>query len=436
MVKSRTETEMTARELLTVWSQRAHRTVDQPISYLMSKAVANPHLISLAAGFVDAETLPVEEVRQLANEILNDPVRARAALQYGTTEGLTSLRERIVNRIRQADKLPLGHPGYSVEQTITSTGSQQLLCIIAEILLDPGDFAVVGHPSYLGFMGPLRTAGATCVPIPMDSEGMRPDVLGEELENLARKGSLERVKLVYLQSFCQNPTGTTISDRRRDELMSVIRRCSRKNRIYVVEDSAYRDLLYDGPDIPSIKSRDLDGETVCYLGTFSKPFSPGLRTGFGIFPKVLVNRVLQFKGNHDFGSGNFNQHLLERAMASGLLDKHIRHLRDVYRLKRDTMLAAMDDYMPETCSWNRPAGGLYVYLTLPEAIETGPESELFRIALEKGVLYVPGEFCYAEFGTRPMRRNEMRLSFGVVAPEQLREGTKRLADAILEAGGK
>ena len=267
---------------------------------------------------------------------------------------------------------------------------------------------------------------------PLDEEGMRADSLARELAALERAGELRRLKLIYLMSYYQNPTGITISDERRDQLMDVVTKFRRKEHFYVVEDAAYRELRYDGPDIPSIRSRDADGNTVCYLGTFSKPFSPGLKTGFGVLPEVLIKPVLRLKANHDFGSCNFSQHILERVLAGGLLDGHVRQLKNAYRTKRDAMLEALDEFMPAGTTITRPGGGLYVWVVLPEGTETGPDSKLFGAALAKGMMYVPGEFCYSEHCEGPTGVNQMRLSFGVASPEQIREGVRRLGAAVAE----
>ena len=427
-----TRKELVADELKSLLSERADRTGEPPINYMMTRALENPDLISLAAGFVDYETLPVKEVAQVTAELLSDPESARAALQYGTTQGLESLRRKIVERLIETDGAGTEKPGYDVEHMTLATGSQQLLYLLAEVLLNAGDVAIIEHPSYWVFMGALKTSGVRCLTVPLDEEGMRADALAQRLRALEDAGELGRLKLIYTMTYYQNPTGILISDKRRDELMEVISSYSRKASFYVIEDAAYRELRYEGADIRSLRSRDEAGKTVCYLGTFSKPFSPGLRTGFGLLPERLMTPVLRFKGNHDFGSANFDQHVVDRVMESDLFEKHVQELRNAYRVKCEAMLKAIDEFMPAGFKATRPQGGLYVWLTLSEGMETGPDSRLFEASVRDGVLYVPGEFFYPGDEEAPAERNHLRLSFSVGSTDRIRQGIKRLAGAVRE----
>jgi len=432
----RSRPEVVTEEIEILLSERAARTGEPPINYMMEKALGNPDLISLAAGFVDYATLPVKEVSQVVTEILSDPEAGRAALQYGTTQGLESLRKKVLKRLIDADGVGRGAAGYDTAHTLVTTGSQQLLYLLSEVLLDAGDIAILEHPSYWVFMGALRTSGVRCVTVPLDEQGMRADLLEEKLAALERSGDLPRLKLIYTMSYYQNPTGTLISDERRSELMKVMKAYSRKAPFYVIEDAAYRELRYHGKDIASLKSRDADGKMVCYLGTFSKPFSPGLKTGYGLLPESLVGPVLRFKGNHDFGSTNFAQHVIDRVMGTALFENHVQELCDAYRVKCDATVKALEKYMPAGVQIMHPLGGLYVWLTLPEGVETGPDSALFEAALQSGVLYVPGEFFYPVEGDIPAERNQMRLSFGVGSPERIREGIQRLSGAVRQVCGQ
>ncbi len=199
----------------------------------------------------------------------------------------------------------------------------------------------------------------------------------------------------------------------------------------MIDDSAYRDLRYAGDDLPSLGAFDADGDTVIVAETFSKSFSPGVRVGWGILPPELAPAVAAVKGNIDFGSPNFNQHLMAAVMERGLLEPHVGTLRATYRAKLDAMLAAMDEHLGgiEGVRWRRPAGGLYVWLELPERVDAGPGGALLARAMDEGVLYVPGEYCYPAEG-QACRKNTMRLSFGVQTAENLRRGIEALARAI------
>jgi 2-aminoadipate transaminase len=277
----------------------------------------------------------------------------------------------------------------------------------------------------------LQSHGVRVVPVPMDAGGMDLDALDARLAELNRRGELGRVKLIYTVDYFQNPTGLTLAADRRPRLVEIARKYSTAHRILVLEDAAYRELRYGGPDLPSVKKFDPTNEFVAYASTFSKPCAPGLKLGYALLPSDLVAPILHLKGNHDFGSANLAQHVVDRLMATGAFDRHVETLRDVYRAKRDAMLAALDAEFGDVpgASWTVPAGGLYVWLTLPDGVDAGPNGPLVPAALEAGVLYVPGEFGHVADEAGRLPRNECRLSFGVADPGQLREGVRRLRKA-------
>jgi 2-aminoadipate transaminase len=315
---------------------------------------------------------------------------------------------------------------------VLTTGSQQLLSIVCEILLDPGDICLVAGPTYFVFVGNLNGVGAEAVSIPTDDDGMRTDLLDAALARLDAEGRLDRVKLIYEVSYYDNPRGVSLSDERRRELVEIARRWSRHQRIFILEDAAYRELRYDGPVHESVWSCDPSRQHVIYTQTYSKSFSPGVRVGFGVVPRDLVQPICDRKGNEDFGSSNFNQHLIATVLRSGLYESHVAEVCAAYRVKRDAMLSAAAEHFAGLpgVEWVSPRGGLYVWMSLPESIETGFRSRLFdRAVRTEGVMYVPGELCYAG----PMRsrpRNQMRLSYGVQSPAGIREGIARLAQAV------
>jgi 2-aminoadipate transaminase len=416
----------------------------------MQQAVENPHLISLAAGLVDAATLPGNEVQEAINRILAQPESAQAALQYGTTQGYAPLRQVLLEHVCRLDGVAPVDLSLTPGNVVVTTGSQQLLYLLGEALLDPGDIVITEAPSYFVYQGTLASLGARTLAVPMDDEGMRTDLLEDLLEKLERSGDLERVKMIYTVDYFQNPSGRSLSRPRRQHLMELVRRYSKKHRILILEDAAYRELRYDGDDVHSIKSLDTDNEYVVLAMTFSKTCSPGLKTGYGVLPSDLVSPVLRLKGNHDFGSNNLTQHLLFKLVENGAYERHIQLLKKVYRHKRDTMLKALHDVFgenghgPAEVHWTLPHGGMYIWLTFPEGVDTGPTGELMKAALREGVLYVPGQFCYVNGENGPIPTSEARLSFGVAAPELLREGIFRLAraarhahpDLMPERGGK
>lgn len=413
-------------------SQRWEWASHQAIGFLMAQAVDNPQVLSLAAGLVDPHSLPIAETRQAFEHLWADPVRARHALQYGTTAGSGQLRHRVAEHFARLEGVEFSQLGLRPEQLVLTTGSQQLLSLVGEILVDPGDIVLVAAPTYFAYLGTLQGLGAQIVPIATDAGGMRIDALEQTFARLHQQGDLARVRFVYSVSYYENPSGISLAAERRGELVRLAREWSREHRIFVLEDAAYRELRYDGPELPSLWSCDPSRQQVIYAQTFSKSFSPGLRVGCGILPVELVRPVCDRKGNEDFGSSNFSQHLLTQVFEQGLYQPHVAQVQEAYRAKRDAMLAAADRYfrgLPGV-TWVRPHGGLYVWMTLPESTATSFDSPLFQVAVkEEQVMYVPGELCYA--GPQEGRqRNQMRLSYGVQDLPGIDEGMRRLANAV------
>lgn len=412
-------------------SEQAKRTTEQPISYFMKMAIETPGLISLAAGLVDEPSLPVAELSQSFSELFAEPAKARAALQYGTTQGYAPLRQKLLQRYAAEDGLAADALPFGIDDVLITNGSQQLLYIVTEAMLDVGDIVITEAPSYFALHGVLTSRGAEVIAVPMDEHGIRTDLLETLLLRLEQTGKLDRVKLIYTVDYYQNPSGLTLSAERRRHMLELARRFSRRHRILILEDAAYRDLRYEGDDLRSIKCLDTTNESVIYTSTFSKPCSPGVRVGYGFLPKDLMAPVLRIKGNHDFGSANLNQHLALRMLTSGLYDKHLTELRAAYRVKRDAMCEALTAAFREwpAVKWARPTGGMYCWLRLPAEVPTGPGSPLMQEALREGVLYVPGQFCHVPDAAGRLVTNEIRLCFGVATVDQIREGIRRLAKA-------
>jgi len=415
-------------------SRRAACAGQEPIaSVLMARTLANPQLVSLAAGFVDQQGLPLEATREALEAIWSDPCRARAALQYGTTAGYLPLREILLGRLLQADGCSAAELGVSVEQVIVTAGSNQLLFLLGDVLLDPDDIVLCASPSYFVFLGTLKGLGARTVGVATDRHGPIPEAIDELLRHYQQAGQLHRVKAIYLCSYFDNPTGATVAGQRRAELVELVRRWSRDSKLYLIEDAAYRPLRYYGSDIPSIRSFDSAGETVVYVDSFSKTFSPGLRVGWGLLPKDLVQPVLAEKGNIDFGSPNFNQVLMATVLELGLYQRHVQQLCRLYRKKLDVALRAVADCFADNqhVLWLTPEGGLYLWLRLPEQVDTGPQGPLFERAVAEGVLYVPGDCCFPDAPSgKP--KNFLRLSFGIPSCEEIIKGIQGLRRALAQ----
>jgi 2-aminoadipate transaminase len=415
-------------------SRRAADAASQPISALMQLALERPDLISLAAGFVDQQSLPVGPAQSAFQSLMADPERARAALQYGTNAGYLPLRAAVLDRFLSSDR-ELAGPAPTIDQVILTAGSNQLLHLVAEVLLDPGDAVLCAAPSYFVYLGMLAGLGARSVGMAIDEQGMIPEALDEELRRQKHAGELPRVKAIYVNSYFDNPSTTTLPPARRAAIVEIAKRWSNHHQIYVIDDSAYRELRYRGPDLPSLRSFDPEGDTVVIAETFSKSFSPGIRVGWGILPPGLVEPVCSQKANIDFGSPNCNQHLMAEVMQSGLFVPHVEQLRSAYHQKLDAMLAALDGALAGVpgVHWSTPDGGLYVWLRLPNEMDAGPRGILMQRALDEGVLYVPGEYCYPAEG-QPRCANTIRLSFGVQSVENIRIGIQALGRAVARAG--
>lgn len=414
------------------FSQRAQWAREQAISFLMQQGVENRDVISLAAGLVDEASLPVAECRATLSELLADTASGQRALQYGTTAGADGLREQLRQHLARQEKCSLAELGVGADQFVLTTGSQQMLALVADALLDPGDICLVAAPTYFVFLGVLNGVGARVIAVETDDGGMNPAALNAELARLEAAGDLPRVKLIYLVSYYENPSGVCLATERRQQMVDLAQAWSKQQTIYVLEDAAYRELHYDGEVHPSVWGCDANRDTVILAQTFSKSFSPGVRVGYGVLPRALVGPVCDLKGNDDFGSANLNQHLLQRVLASGRYVTHVEQVRQAYRVKRDAMLTALDREFRgvDGVTWQHPHGGLYVWLSVPQGMETGFRSRLFELsAKHHKVMYVPGELCYPT--DSPCRRvNEMRLSFGVQGPEGIAEGIRRLAAAV------
>ena len=415
-------------------SAKAQRTKEAPISALIAAAVANPDLISLAAGLVDPLTLPVEECAQITQRIFSDRKRGQAALQYDTTLGLEPLRHQVLAHVEALEGMPASAFGVTAEDVVVTTGSQQALYLIGDVMIDPGDIVIAANPSYFVFTGTLQSLGSDVIGVPVDEQGMDVEAVARLLERLEADGRIDRVKFVYVTSFFDNPTGLTLSLARRQRLLQIVRKHANKHRILILEDAAYRELRYEGAALPSIKSFDEGNEYTILTQTFSKPFAPGIKLGYTLMPKGLTDPILQQKGNHDFGSASLSQHIALETMRDGSYTKHLEVLKREYGRKRDLMLAAMQQHLPATQAirWTRPSGGLYVWVTLPAWMDASRSGHLFAKCVERGVLYVPGDYSFQpdEAGTVPM--NHLRLSFGNVHPDRIDAGIARLGDAIRE----
>lgn len=415
-------------------SQRARDSRDAPISWLMAQAMQVEGMVSLAAGFVDQQTLPHAELSALAAELLGDPAAGRRALQYGTTVGDPALRARILEMMRAGSDAPV-YGSLTPDDVIVTTGSQQFLYLLGEVLLDPGDIVLTEDPSYFVFVGALRNFSVRPWGVAVDAAGVIPGALDEALGEIHAAGSLSRVKLVYLMTYCQNPMGVSLSAARRRDVWACIRRWREKGmRALLIEDAAYRDLRFSDDPLPPLFEQQESNEMIAYTKSFSKCLSPGLRLGFGVAPRWVRDLVVRFKSSHDFGTSNLCQQLVLRVIESGLFDRHVTMLRERYRAKKTLLESALRARLPRDVEIVEPDGGMYLWATLPEGCETGKQSQLFAAAMDEKILYVPGEMCAVPCGPqgeiRAVNRRSLRLCYAFPDDGTVKEGAARLARAV------
>jgi 2-aminoadipate transaminase len=411
-------------------SVQGRRTAAPVISWLMAAALSRPKLISLAAGFTDNATLPVELARELINEVMNDPALGQSALQYGITAGENNLRRLTASHVQKLDGA--AGPAHAPDRVIITGGSQQLLYMTLEALCDEGDIILVEDPTYFVFLGILQSRGIHARGVRLERDGLDLVHLETVLERLKKSGELRRVKALYLITYFQNPTGASTSLARKRSALALLKKyeAAAGHPLYLLEDAAYRELRFAGPDIPSALTVRGAAGRVIYTGTYSKPFAPGVRVGFGFLPEPLLTTVQRLKGNHDFGTANLLQQILAGALSSGRYHQHVAKIEKRYGDKARVMKAALAEHFPAAVEIWESGGGLYFWARLPAAVPTGVKSRVFRAALKSDVIYVPGALCYAEDPARPAPDHEMRISFGTASEANLREGIRRLGAVL------
>jgi 2-aminoadipate transaminase len=416
-----------------VLSKMGQRTAVPPISWLMHAALSRPKLISLAAGFTDNSTLPVEISRKLLNEILRSPKTGQPALQYGITAGENNLRELTAKHLQKLDGANSASKGHSPARVIITGGSQQLLYMTLEALCDEGDIILVEDPTYFVFLSILQSRGIKARGVKLERDGIDLIHLEKVLTRLKKSGELRRVKALYLVTYFQNPTGATTSLAKKSAALKLLKKFERAagHPIYLLEDAAYRELRFDhGDDVPTALTLPGAAARVIYTGTYSKPYAPGARVGFGILPEPLFTTVQRIKGNHDFGTANLLQQLLALSLETGLYDKHVAKVQKNYARKARVMKLALAEHFPADVEIWESGGGLYFWARLPKGISAGVKSKVFQAALKADVLYVPGELCYADDPSRAKPDNELRISFGSANEENIRKGIARLGKVL------
>ncbi len=373
------------------------------------KLLTKPEMISFAGGLPNPEAFPIEAMKPVVAHVMNE--HARDALQYGVTEGHNKLRDAIAKGMGQVYGVP-----QSLSNILITTGSQQAMNLLSLILLSPGDLVLTENPTYLGALQSFYACQARVEAVPMDEHGMRMDALEEKLNSLRQRQ--ERPKFIYMVPTFQNPTGVTLSRERRERLYALLQ----EHDLLLIEDDPYGLLRFEGDSVPLIKSLDQE-DRVIYLGSFSKILAPGFRTGWLAAPEEIVNRVSMAKQAQDLCSNTFGQYCVFEALYHNILFPHVKEIVTLYKRKRDIMLDAMQTYFPEGVTWNRPEGGMFLWVTLPPALNA---LDVLGKAIENNVAYVTGEPFFPNGGGQ----HHCRLNYSYSSDETIVEGIKRLGKVI------
>ncbi|MFA5033904.1 MAG: PLP-dependent aminotransferase family protein [bacterium] len=374
----------------------------------------NLDIISFGGGLPDSALFPTKIIEKATISVLSTD--SKRILQYGASEGYMPLKQELIKRLIQKEKIKL-----TAEELIITTGSQQGLDIVAKVFLNCEDVVIVEEPSYLGGLMAFRSYGARFIGIPCDENGMQVEIINDKLKNLA-KHEINKIKFVYVVPDFQNPGGTTLTLERRKKLIEL----AEKYDFLIVEDTPYKELRYSGKNIPSLFLLAPRGRVIT-LCTFSKLLCPGFRLGYAFSSKDIIFQLATGKQSTDLCTPPFIQAILAKILKDNELDKHIQGLISAYDKKQKAMLNSLNRYiLPlkiSTIEWTKVEGGLFLWVTLPKYIDT---EKMIIKAIEKKVAYVPGTDFYHDGSLK----NRMRLNFSSSTIEQIDMGIKRLAEVI------
>ncbi len=366
-------------------------------------------IYSFAGGYPSADTFPLEDFRSILSGVISN-IGAKA-FQYGATQGVTELREALSARY-----------GEPVERIQITSSSQQGIDVCTRILADPGDVILTSCPSYLGALQSFRSYRADVIGVPYNTD---PEQFGKAYHKAATRAVFEgkRLKFIYIIPDFQNPSGETLPLEHRQKLVDI----AREFDILIVEDSPYRELRYEGDSVPTIYS--LDKARVLHLGSFSKIMAPGFRLGWIFGEPQVIDKIYVCKQALDLCPPVFDQYVAAEFLTSGRLDENLKKSVATYKTKRDTMLATLQETMPQNITWTHPEGGLFVFMTLPEGFDA---VKFYDVALDAGVAYGAGKF----FTPDGSLANTMRLNFSFMTAERIVDGLHLLADLIKTELGK
>ena len=393
---------------MTHWklAQRAERMNPSVIREIL-KVTEKPGIISFAGGLPSPKTFPIAEFAKACAEVLAKD--GQAALQYAASEGFPALREFVAGELSK-QSAAAGVPwNIDPAQVLITTGSQQALDLIAKILIDKDSPVLVETPTYLGALQAFTPMEPKFVSVASDDEG----VIVDDLKSKAKEA-----RFLYVLPNYQNPTGRSMSESRR----AALSQAAREAGLPIVEDNPYGDLWFDTPPPAPLTARNPEGGI--YMGSFSKTLAPGLRLGFLVAPKALYPKLLQAKQAADLHTPSFNQRLVAEVLKDGFIDRHVPTIRALYKSQCEAMLAALDRELSGTgIEWNKPTGGMFLWLTLPGHMNA---VDLLPLAVDRNVAFVPGAAFYADNA----EHNTLRLSFVTASVEQINIGIAALADVL------
>lgn len=390
------------------YAARTHGMTASEIRALFAVA-SRPEVVSLAGGMPNISGLPLDVVGSAISTLLS--TKGEIALQYGSGQGDPVLREQIcqVMRLEGIE----AHP----DDIVVTVGSQQAVDLVTRIFCDPGDVVLCEAPSYVGALGVFKAFECEVVHVEMDADGLVPGAFAQAVATLKAAG--KRIKFLYTIPNFHNPAGVTLSQARRAQVLEI----ARAEDILILEDNPYGLLGFDAEPMRALRADEAEG--VIYLGSFSKTFSPGMRVGWALAPHAVREKLVLAQEAATLCPPSFSQMAISAYLTQHDWQGQIKQMREMYRERRDAMMTALEDFMPAACTWNRPEGGFFVWLTLPPGIDG---KAMLPRAVTARVAYVPGTAFFADgFGS-----SAIRLSFCYPPPERIREGVRRLA-GVLEA---
>jgi len=388
------------------YAERARGMVASEIRALFA-VTARPEIVSLAGGSPYVAALPLDVVGEMIGQLVADC--GSVALQYCTAQGDTGLREKICE-VMSLEGIR-AHP----DDVVVTVGSQQALDLITRIFVDPGDVVLAEAPSYVGALGSFAAYQADVVHVAMDDDGLIPEALEEAIQRLRAAG--RRIKFLYTVPNYQNPAGVTLTAERRPRILEICQAAG----VLIIEDNPYGLLGFDGDPIRALRADDAEG--VVYLGTFSKTFAPGVRVGWAAAPPAIRDKLVLAAESAVLCHSSFSQLVVREYLATQPWREQVKDFRELYRQRRDAMLDALSAQMPAGCRWTAPAGGFYVWLQLPEGINS---KAMLPRAVSSRVAYVPGTGFYADGGGT----GHLRLSYCFPPADRIREGVRRLASVV------